>query len=228
MQTTVKAIERDGTVVPTILLDAVPDICPRCHKSLAPKIGQTYVHQAQKWAQVVFQCTSNQCAELFIGDYIYSHTPMYPLYKLKGVAPKNASKHPFPSSVSDMSPAFIDIFNQASAAESQQLSQLVGIGLRKALEFLIKDFAMHQNPGEAEKIKGMMLGPCITAYIADPNVKDCAKRAAWLGNDETHYIRKWEAQDINDLKLLVRLTTNWVDNVLLTQKYVAEMPQAAQ
>jgi hypothetical protein len=54
-------------------------------------------------------------------------------------------------------------------------------------------------------------------------VKECAKRAAWLGNDETHYTRKWETKDVSDLKLLVKLTVNWIDNVLLTEKYIAEM-----
>ena len=54
-------------------------------------------------------------------------------------------------------------------------------------------------------------------------MKECAKRAAWLGNDETHYTRKWEDKDVKDLKLLVHLTVNWIDNVLLTQKYISEM-----
>ena len=92
--------------------------------------------------------------------------------------------------------------------------------------FLVKDFAVQQHPNEADKIRGMQLSPCIHAYVSDVNFKECAKRATWLGNDETHYVRKWEDQDIDDLKLLVRLTTNWVDNVLLTQKYVAQMQLA--
>lgn len=123
---------------------------------------------------------------------------------------------------------FVEIYNDARAAEGQGLAQLVGIGLRKAVEFLIKDFSVHQHPDQTDRIKSMMLGPCINEYVTDQNVKDCAKRAAWLGNDETHYIRKWEDKDITDLKLLVRLTTNWVDNVLLTQKYVADMPWPGQ
>jgi hypothetical protein len=50
-----------------------------------------------------------------------------------------------------------------------------------------------------------------------------AKRAAWLGNDEIHYVRKWEDRDINDLKILIELTCGWVRNNLLTEKYMAEM-----
>jgi len=153
---------------------------------------------------------------------VLQHTEL-PFVHTKAVSAVTAKKQDFPQSVVEVSSTFVDIFNQAIAAEANGLTQLVGIGLRKALEFLIKDFSAHQHPDDTEKIKNMLLGPCINAYVTDQNVKDCAKRAAWLGNDETHYIRKWEDKDISDLKLLVRLTTNWVDNVLLTQKYVADM-----
>ena len=40
----------------------------------------------------------------------------------------------------------------------------------------------------------------ISRYIDDSNIKNVAKRAVWLGNDETHYIRKWEDKDLSFLK----------------------------
>tara|TARA_R110000850_G_scaffold183823_1_gene309402 strand:+ start:158 stop:367 length:210 start_codon:yes stop_codon:yes gene_type:complete len=68
-----------------------------------------------------------------------------------------------------------------------------------------------------------MLGACINEYVNDANVKVCASRAAWIGNDETHYVRKWGEKDINDLKTLLRLTSAWILNELLTEKYLREM-----
>ena len=73
----------------------------------------------------------------------------------------------------------------------------------------------------------MPLAKCIDTYVSDQNVLQCAKRAAWLGNDETHYIRKWSDKDVSDLYLLVRLTVNWIDNHLLTKSYITEMPSGA-
>jgi hypothetical protein len=108
-------------------------------------------------------------------------------------------------------------------AESAGFDQLVGIGLRKALEFLIKDYCAAENSSADAAIRSSTLASCISQFISDPNIKECAKRAVWLGNDETHYVRKWETKDINDLKLLVKLTVNWIDNVLLTKKYIADM-----
>ncbi|MCT7941552.1 hypothetical protein [Shewanella holmiensis] len=75
----------------------------------------------------------------------------------------------------------------------------------------------------AEKIKRLMLMPCISQYISDTNIKECAIRAVWLGNDETHYERRWEKKDINDLKLLINLVVNWVVSSLMTQEYMKSM-----
>jgi hypothetical protein len=144
-------------------------------------------------------------------------------YGLVGLAPWSARQTEFPQTIQEVSPAFVEIFNQAVVAESQDLTQLVGIGLRKSLEFLIKDFAASEHPEQEVQIRATPLGACITQFVSDTNVKECAKRATWLGNDETHYTRKWETKDVSDLKLLVKLTVNWIDNSLLTKKYVAEM-----
>jgi hypothetical protein len=51
-----------------------------------------------------------------------------------------------------------------------------------------------------------------------------AQRAVWLGNDETHYERRWEDKDIDDLKRLITLTVNWIHNDLLTEAVIADMP----
>jgi len=119
----------------------------------------------------------------------------------------------------------VEIYNQALAAEAGDLTEIVGIGLRKAVEFLIKDFAIHQKPSDEQDIKKSFLGNCIKNYIDDPNIKECATRAAWLGNDETHYLRKWVEKDISDLKLLIQLTVNWIENVLLTKQYIDDMKE---
>lgn len=122
---------------------------------------------------------------------------------------------------------FCAIYSQVETAKAAGLDQLVGIGLRKAVEFLIKDFAKAEHPAKAEEIESTMLGKCIDRYVSDQNILQCARRAAWLGNDETHYVRKWTDKDVSDLNLLVRLTVNWIDNHLLTKRYIKEMEGGA-
>ena len=208
-----------------IKLTSVPDVCPLCHRSVHPKQIISQDLEERKLCQTVFRCTNQKCQEIFISTYKYTGRAdgghqLYDFVRLAPVSPRAAE---FSETIKEISTSFVDIYNQAFSAESHNLNQLVGIGLRKALEFLIKDFAVHQKPMNEDAIRASMLGKCINEYIDDTNVKQCAKRAAWLGNDETHYTRRWEDKDVKDLKLLVRLTVNWIENVLLTQKYFEEM-----
>jgi hypothetical protein len=209
-----------------VRLEGVPDICPRCHRNVHPKAKNSTILRERDLCQTIWRCTHQKCQELFIATYASTgrFTPdRKPIFDLTGTEPWSPRHVDFPKTVIEISPTFIEIYNQAIAAESQGLSQLVGIGLRKSLEFLIKDFACHEHPDEEQPIRAKLLGACIAEYVIDPNIKECARRAAWLGNDEAHYTRKWETRDVSDLKLLVRLTVNWIDNALLTKKYIAEM-----
>jgi len=100
---------------------------------------------------------------------------------------------------------------------------------RKSLEFLVKEFAkdglgnVDNKKETSNEIDKMSLASCIKKYITDPNTKSMAERTAWLGNDETHYLRKWPEKDINDLKVLLKLTVNSIENQLLINKYQEEM-----
>ena len=64
---------------------------------------------------------------------------------------------------------------------------------------------------------------CIKKYINDHNIKECASRAAWIGNDETHYERKWVDKDAVDLDDIIKLTVAWMDYNLRTKKLLSEM-----
>ncbi|NGT51777.1 DUF4145 domain-containing protein [Clostridium perfringens] len=93
------------------------------------------------------------------------------------------------------------------------------MGYRKALEFLIKDYLIHKNSEIKEEIEGKLLGKCINENVENPKIKKMAKGASWLGNDETHYIRKWKDKDINDLKKMIDLTVYWIAYELKTEEY---------
>lgn len=55
--------------------------------------------------------------------------------------PISPSCKEFDSEIQEISPSFVKIYNQALAAEELNLSEIAGMGYRKSLEFLIKDFA---------------------------------------------------------------------------------------
>lgn len=107
-------------------------------------------------------------------------------------------------------------------AEKNGHKEICGPGYRRALEFLIKDYLISLNPAISEEIKKLWLGKAIEK-IDSPKIKICAERAAWLGNDETHYVRKWEDKDIDNLKDLIDLAVMWIDSEHKKRKYETEM-----
>jgi len=189
-------------------------MCPVCHTSIHPLflVARSLADVPFTTVDVAYQCTKETCRSIIIGRY-------------RGTT---ASSAPFALSaeITGVSPTFVEVYNQAMAAEAMNLDQLVGMGLRKALEFLVKDFAISHatTDEEKKKIRKKQLGPCIEDHITDAAVRAAAKRATWLGNDETHYVRRWEDKDITDLKNLVRLTVNAVENAILMRQYEKEMP----
>lgn len=222
LQITAKNLQNGDKAVQ---IDGIPDVCPSCHSNIHPKYVAAADLADRSLIQAIFRCTRQKCQELFIGTYrssgkLQGGRARFALQKITPITPRDEL---FPEIIQEISPTFVAIYNQALSAESANLGQLVGIGLRKSLEFLIKDYAISQNPDQTETIQKSLLGKCINNFLDDSNIKECAKRAAWLGNDETHYIRKWDDKDIHDLKLLVKLTINWIENVLLTKKYIKEM-----
>ena len=88
---------------------------------------------------------------------------------------------------------------------------------------MIKDYLIHREPGKKQSILSALLGTCISEHVDDPRIKECARRAAWLGNDESHYLRKWEGRDVDDLKTLIDLTVHWMLMQPLTDRYNDEM-----
>ena len=81
-----------------------------------------------------------------------------------------------------------------------------------------------ENTGEEEAIDKCQLSPCISNFVRDTSVELCASRATWLGNNETHYIKKWPDKDLSDLKKLIDLTLHWFSADILTRELELSMP----
>ena len=202
-----------------ISFDYYPDFCPVCHTAAEIKrdLAEGYLfphdgNNVHRYLQIIFGCPRLSCGTHFIVQYeaAPSHKtygdPYSSYFYSRRIFPNIPKRLDIPKQVSDISPRFVTIANQANAAEAHSLHDIAGIGYRKALEFLIKDYCINRHPKEESAINAAALMQCITTYVSDANVKQCATRAAWLGNDETHYERIWTEHDIEDLKVLIQLT----------------------
>jgi len=218
----IKAISPSGTVHENLDIDRPASKCPHCHKSITA-IRHEGFRRTNEELEVVFKCPDDECRKIFIGYYnkrLMGKTWMFVLYR---VSLGTILSRQFSEDIFNVSPSFVEIINQSVTAEEHELNHVAGIGYRKALEFLIKDYLIKKYPEKTETILNKFLGNCIKDHLDNPNIKDMAERAVWLGNDETHYNRKWDDKDINDLKLLIDITVHWIEMEQLTEKYRSEM-----
>ncbi|MBU8690565.1 DUF4145 domain-containing protein [Priestia megaterium] len=212
-----------------------PEVCPFCKHSISAECILGY-NNKQRYLfgskDILCKCPRKSCSSLFFAVYDIDEHPygmtdeegnVEMVYVLKEVYPKGKAKIDFQSEIHEVSPQFIEIYNQAYHAEQEKLDLICGGAYRKALEYLIKDFVSYLQPDETERIQAMPLQQCVRNFIDQPDIKDMAERAIWLGNDETHYVRKWESKDIKDLKNLIDLTVFYISMNIKAKKYREEM-----
>jgi hypothetical protein len=150
--------------------------------------------------------------------------PIRTAHRFKTVRPIRPVPLQFEKFIQDTSPAFCTVYSEAYEAEQLGLTEICGVGYRKALEFLIKDYLIKNEAGNEAAIKSTHLGTCIETYVKDEKIKQVAKRATWLGNDETHYERRWKNKDLSDLKTMIGLVLHWTQAEHLTKEALKSMP----
>jgi len=203
----------------TISLSVIESIkCPFCHDGIETQ-PLTFFQSGDKNAEIFLKC--KLCKSSFIG---YSEQdPRDGCYHINKLSKGNHKTTTFNKEITEVSSQFVKIYGEAEFAENENLNEVCGIGYRKALEFLIKDYLIKKFSDKEDEIKEKSLGKCIGEMIDNSRIKEIAKRATWLGNDETHYFRKWEDKDLVDLKKLIQITGHFISMELEADKYMGGM-----
>lgn len=186
--------------------------CPKCGTKMVPQ----YLSAD---GDILFcRCSDADCNSPFLLSRGGLNDSVLPNHGLLSVI--------FSKIIREISEDFVRIYNEAFSAEQMGLMEICGVGYRKALEFLIKDY-VSQNLDEENKgkVRLMALAKCIEKYVDNVNVKKVAERAVWIGNDEAHYVRKWEEKDVQDLKGLIQTTIWWIEQSVKTEELLRDMPE---
>ncbi len=101
---------------------------------------------------------------------------------------------------SSVSERFITMYNQALQSEFVGNIELAAIGYRSSLEILIKDFATKELNKPFEEVAKKSLCNAIGEYLNQPDLVSTADVIRILGNDYTHYQRKYPEHDFELLK----------------------------
>lgn len=214
---------------PKVIRD--PNICPHCHIVNKPHNQVNYeTRDTDNILSIIsiWKCSNDACNKIFVA-----------LYKLDGQALKfsrflnGLPKGPdWPRPINDLisgnqkstteveKSRFIKTYLQSLVAESSGLDELAGMGYRKAIEYLVKDWAIQGKPEDKEKIQNSWLGSIITNYFTG-ELKEILERATWLGNDQAHYNKIFEEFDIDVLKELIELIMVELDRQYKLRHYLS-------
>jgi len=204
-----------------------PSTCPICKYAIKPVELFRHVFEDNDenyFVTFLYLCT--HCYKTFVvlhsvklsSDTKFKSNPCQYAATLMYTEPNIFIRKDFDKNFMELSPMFCKIYNQAVAAESYNLDEIAGIGYRKAVEFLVKDYIIHFQPEKEKDIKTKLLMQCINKDIADNALVTLASRSVWIGNDETHYVRRHESKDINDLKRFIQAMVNHIDTQFIIKE----------
>lgn len=190
----------------------LPNHCPWCHSKIRPAIlCQTPYDTSNRELPIslVLQCPS--CYKNFIQNYkvILAANGLINGLDIDNEKPMPKSLFKYPREIDKISKEFNDIITQSSNAEDLGYNHLAGIGYRKAIEFLVKDYLIEFKNADKDEVSNKPLGKCISD-IDDSRINNLARAATWIGNDETHYVRKHIDKDVQDLKKFLQALTKLV------------------
>lgn len=199
----------------------VPKICPICHMPQNPEILETKtsadILEVQVETILLARCTN--CNKYYLLPYTVIGRNENLIYETK-YSPYKPTLNidlNFPEEIYNISERFVEIYKQSLTSEKLDLNELSGMGFRKSVEFLIKDYLIKINPDQKDKISSMHLGNAINK-IDNENIRSLAKTSNMLANDQVHYTVKYSDKDINDLKSFIKALIYYISMEMTLNK----------
>ena len=207
-----------------------PNVCPHCHVVINPHSQwsvETTDTDNTPTLITAWSCSNDSCKKIFLVSYKADGQTLKFNRFLNGL-PKGPN---WPKPIVDLKSGnpksqeqpeqtrFIHTYLQSLVAENSGLYELAGMGFRKSIEYLVKDWAIQNKPEDKEKIEKSWLGSVITDYYSGA-LKEILERATWLGNDQAHYNRLFEEFDIDVLKELIELIMVELDRQHKMKHYI--------
>lgn len=206
----------------------IDTVCPHCGIPVVPTILSAHSNSLKTELKgsigVFISCTNKKCLKYHVQAFEFTRGA-------RGFSIEIGKKIPYtyqvrlenslPAVVNDTFPSFKVIYEQSLEAESQGLDQIAGIGFRKSIEFLIKEYVIHQNPASADDVKSKFLGKVIKENLSEfPKIQTLATAAVWIGNDETHFVRVHNDKDIQDMKDFLTATALFISAELKVEEAI--------
>lgn len=199
----------------------IPKTCPYCGRMVTPHILSSYLNRNDNMDRLSFTSffVCNACSETFAAQYfLHLGSEGYRGSFKKTIPTQYTETFKIDSRIADISPRYAALSEDSDVALSHGLTDLAGMGYRKALECLLKDSLIYKYPdSDKNDIIRLSLFDTIARFKdINPDLVKVANQARVIGNEYTHYDTKYESYDITDLKNLIQISSHWLLIALVT------------
>ena len=199
-----------------------PMLCPHCNAyedgQILDKHFWSYIDGCYMGV-VVYRCT--HCGNPYL--VTYKIDPKAKMTTFEQFFPSYHAEEYRNERLQEMSPRFIEAYNQALRAEAINDLELAAIGYRHALECLVKDYAIIELKKDREEVVKKTLAEAIGEYLGEKELVATADVVRILGNDYAHYERKYPEHDFALLKNYMRIFIG-----LIETKFMISHPPVAR
>ena len=184
----------------TTVIDRPPDVCPLCRVTVVPENFSQGFGRGD-WLEMYYRCVNQKCLKSFIAIYDLepgrTTSPSVQHFQLRRCVPVEPQASGVADEITALSPSFVKIYAQAQTAQDHGLDEIAGPGFVRLLSFLSRITQSRFRPTTTPKTRSRRfeLGSVTAKYLPGDKLPVVSKRAAWLGNDETHYERRWVGKD---------------------------------
>ena len=205
--------------------------CPHCHYGIDLSLDscRNYHDIADEWQSEFTIFAIHSCPHCLKG-FIVEHKMKIERYKGgRSIKETNHIQHPITPKdfkvderVQRISTRFCDIYKQSLQAKEYNLTEIYGMGLRKSMECLVKDYAVYTEQDSEEIVSQKTLAECISCYIQNSDIKTLATSCRKIGNNETHWKNENDISDIHLMEQVMECIVTFIANkvtVLDAQNY---------
>lgn len=203
------------------------DVCPVCNYGIDMSKGAFHnfhdvSEEEQKNCKVACIHLCPHCHSLFITEHKMkfvrnedTYIPDYYVEESHSVYPITAYELNVSDEIQRVSQSFKNIYNQALLAKQYGLGDIYGMALRKALECLVKDFALFNNPDKEDEIAKKSLANCIKDYIESSKINTLCTSCRLIGNNETHWHNENTAEDVVFMEKVLNAILHFIEQEVI-------------
>ncbi|WP_367376836.1 DUF4145 domain-containing protein [Lactiplantibacillus plantarum] len=215
---------QDDTINYNKALITLPDFCPYCLLIQKPDMVLEHLildstsgfdRESKDYCVMLFQCI--ECDRYFTQDYkIVGHLDPLETRTLPTLHRPFTNYPDFLKKINTVSPKFVEIYKQCIQAKNNELVELTGIGLRRAIEFLVKDYGIFmldysETDLTKEKIsKDSLYNAIQDVFKDDTFIFDLIDESRWIGNNKTHYTDTSDDDSINEMFDFIEAAANLI------------------